>query len=52
MIKLSGWKMISKTNGKTYLSLAVDRWIPEQQEGTRQENQAQQFPADDSDIPF
>ena len=52
MIKLSGWKMISKTNGKTYLSLAVDRWIPEQQEGTRQENQAQQFPADDSDVPF
>jgi hypothetical protein len=52
VIKLSGWKQVSKTNGKTYLSLAVDRWIPEQQGGTRQEDQAQEFPADDKDIPF
>jgi hypothetical protein len=51
VVKLSGWKKVAK-NGKTYLSLAVDRWVPEQQGGTRQENQAQQFPADDSDIPF
>jgi hypothetical protein len=52
VVKLSGWKQVSKTTGKTYLSLAVDRWIPEQVGGTRQENQAQEFPADDSDIPF
>jgi len=52
IIKLSGWKKISK-NGKTYLSLAVNRFVPEQQTGgTRYENQAQDFPADDSDIPF
>ena len=53
VIKLSGWKRVSETTGKTYLSLAVDRWVPEQpQGGTRQENQSQEFPADDSDIPF
>ena len=51
VIKLSGWKKVGKS-GKTYLSLAVNRFVPQQQGGTRQENQAQQFPADDSDIPF
>ena len=51
VVKLSGWKKVAK-NGKTYLSLAVDRYVPQQQGGTRQENQAQQFPSDDSDIPF
>jgi hypothetical protein len=51
VIKISGWKKVAK-NGKTYLSLAVDRFVPQQQGGTRQENQAQEFPADDSDIPF
>jgi len=49
---LSGWKKLSK-NGKTYLSLAVNRFVPEQQGGgTRYENQAQSHPADDSDVPF
>jgi len=53
IIKLSGWKRVSETTGKTYLSLAVDRWVPEQpQDGTRQENQAQQFPVDDNEVPF
>jgi hypothetical protein len=51
VVKLSGWKKVAK-NGKTYLSLAVDRYVPQQQGGVRQENQAQEFPADDSDIPF
>ena len=51
VIKLSGWKKVAK-NGKTFLSLAVDRYVPKQQGGTRQEDQAQDFPADDSDIPF
>jgi hypothetical protein len=50
-IKLSGWKKIGK-NGKTYLSLAVNRFVPQQQGGTRYESQAQDFPADDSNIPF
>ena len=51
IIKLSGWKKVPKS-GKTYLSLAVNRFVPQQQGGTRQENQAQEFPADDKDIPF
>ena len=51
VIKISGWKKVAK-NGKTFLSLAVDRFVPQQQGGTRQENQAQEFPADDSDIQF
>jgi hypothetical protein len=50
-VKLSGWKKVGK-NGKTYLSIAVNRFVPQQQGGIRQENQAQEFPADDSDIPF
>jgi hypothetical protein len=51
VIKLSGWKKVGKS-GKTYLSLAVNRFVPQQQGGVRQENQAQDFPADDQDIPF
>jgi hypothetical protein len=51
IIKLSGWKKVGKS-GKTYLSLAVNRFVPQQQGGVRQENQAQEFPADDKDIPF
>jgi hypothetical protein len=51
IIKLSGWKKVGKS-GKTYLSLAVNRFVPQQQGGVRQENQAQDFPADDSEIPF
>jgi hypothetical protein len=51
VIKLSGWKKVGKS-GKTYLSLAVNRFVPQQQGGVRQENQAQDFPADDSEIPF
>jgi hypothetical protein len=51
IIKLSGWKKVGKS-GKTYLSLAVNRFVPQQQGGVRQENQAQEFPADDSEIPF
>lgn len=52
VIKLSGWKKISKS-GKTYLSIAVNRFVPEQQTGgTRYENQAQSHPDDSSDVPF
>jgi len=47
-VKLSGWKKVGK-NGKTYLSLSVNRFVPKEQ-GGRQENQAQEFP--DEDIPF
>jgi hypothetical protein len=51
VIKISGWKKVAK-NGKTFLSLSVDRFVPQQQGGTRYEDQSQQFPAGDSDIPF
>ena len=52
VVKLSGWKKVDKS-GKTYLSISVDRFIPNTQSGSaRQENQAQNFPEDDSDIPF
>jgi len=51
VVKLSGWKKADK-NGKTYLSIAVDRFVPNAQGAVRQENQAQGFPEDDSDIPF
>ena len=47
VIKLSGWKKTDK-NGKTYLSLKVNRYIPKE-EGTtiRQEHQSQ-----DEEDPF
>jgi hypothetical protein len=50
IIRLSGWKKVSK-NGKTYLSLAVDRYIPK----TKQEAPARPVPQNDfpdDDIPF
>ena len=50
VIKISGWKKVAK-NGKTFLSFAVDRYVPKQ-ESTRYEDQAQEFPAEDKDIPF
>jgi hypothetical protein len=52
IIKISGWKNVSQTTGKTYLALKVSRFVPEEQGGTRHENQAQSFPEDDKDVPF
>ena len=50
VVKLSGWKREDK-NGRTYLSLAVNRFVPQEQGGTvRQEAQSQDFP--DEEIPF
>jgi hypothetical protein len=52
IVKLSGWKKVGK-DGKTYLSIGVDRFVPEQKSGgyaaptTRQEDDF----GDDS-IPF
>jgi hypothetical protein len=52
IVKLSGWKKVCKS-GKTYLSIAVDRFVPNTQGGSvRQESQAQSFPDDDSYVPF
>lgn len=50
IIKLSGWKKVSK-NGKTYLSLAVDRYIPKpKHEAPARPAPQNDFP--DDDIPF
>ena len=46
VVKLSGWKKIDK-NGKTYLSLSVNRWVPQEQNAAPQEPD---FPEDD--LPF
>ena len=49
IIKISGWKKVSKTSGKTYLSLAVYRWIPEQATVSKP---TPQDDLPDDDIPF
>ena len=49
IIKISGWKKVSKASGKTYLSLAVDRWIPEQATVSKP---TPQDDLPDDDIPF
>lgn len=48
IIKLSGWKKTSKS-GQTYLSLAVDRFVPENKsdQSNRYEDRSQ-----DEDVPF
>ena len=48
VVKLSGWKK-QDSQGKTYLSLSVDRFVPEQRQAPRP--QARQSD-DDGDIPF
>jgi uncharacterized protein (DUF736 family) len=46
VVKISGWKKIDK-NGKTYLSLSVNRWVPQEQTAAPQEPD---FP--EEDLPF
>jgi hypothetical protein len=46
VVKISGWKKIDR-NGKTYLSLSVNRWVPQEQAATPQEPD---FP--EEDLPF
>jgi hypothetical protein len=52
IVKLSGWKKVDKS-GKTYLSISVDRFVPEQKSGgyTRQETR-QEDSVNDDDVPF
>jgi hypothetical protein len=47
VVKLSGWKKVD-AQGKTYLSISVDRFVPKQ-EG-RQTRQEDDFGSDD--VPF
>lgn len=44
VFKINGWKRKTKT-GTTYLSLAIDRYIPKGEEPQRHND-------DDSDVPF
>jgi hypothetical protein len=52
IIKLSGWKK-TDNQGKTYLSMAVDRFVPRQTtEGSSRQQPRQEDDFDDSNIPF
>ena len=50
IVKLSGWKKQSKS-GTTYLSIAVDRWVPTAQEQPKAKPSSGFDDMDDS-IPF
>ena len=49
IVKLSGWKKKSTTSGKTYLSISVNRFVPEQPASPRSSKQNND---DDSNVPF
>jgi hypothetical protein len=50
VVKLSGWKKVDK-QGKTYLSISVDRFVPKQaSEGRQQPRQEDDFGSED--VPF
>ena len=52
VVKLSGWKKVGK-DGKTYLSIAVDRFLPKQEEGGySRQSIRQEDDFGDQDIPF
>jgi hypothetical protein len=55
IVKLSGWKKVGK-DGKTYLSIGVDRYVPEQKSGgySNQSRQPTRQEDDfgDDDVPF
>jgi hypothetical protein len=53
VVKLSGWKRAGN-DGKTFLSIAVDRFIPEPQGGgsPRQPTRQEDDFGDDSNLPF
>lgn len=46
IFKINGWKKRSKS-GVTYLSLAVDRWIPKDEAAPKREEED-----DSGDVPF
>jgi len=47
LVKISGWKSVSKTSGKSYLSLKVDQWKPKETAFAKPKQEEQ-----DDDIPF
>ena len=51
IVKLSGWKKVGK-DGKTYLSISVDRFVPEQKSGGYSRQETRQEDNLDDDRPF
>jgi len=55
VVKLSGWKKVG-SDGKTYLSIAVDRFVPEQKSGGHSNQSRQPTRQEDNfgddDVPF
>jgi hypothetical protein len=51
IVKLSGWKKVDK-QGKTYLSISVDRFVPEQRSGGATRQEPRQEDVSDDDVPF
>jgi len=51
IVKLSGWKKVDK-QGKTYLSISVDRFVPEQRSGGSTRQEPRQEDVSDDDVPF
>lgn len=50
IVRVNGWKKADRS-GKTFLSLAVDRFVPRSQ-GSSAPAPQNDFPDDDSSIPF
>ncbi len=50
IVKLSGWKKVD-SSGKTYLSLSVDRYVPEAAQAPKPQPKRQVEESDD-DVPF
>ena len=48
IVKLSGWKKVG-SDGKTYLSISVDRFVPENRQAPKQESGVEDL---EGDIPF
>ncbi len=51
VVKLSGWKKVDK-QGKTYLSISVDRFVPAEQSGYSRQPVRQEDNFGDEDLPF
>ena len=51
IVRLAGWKKVGK-DGKTYLSISVDRFVPEQKSGGYSRQETRQEDNLDDDIPF
>ena len=49
VVKLSGWKKVG-ADGKTYLSLSVNRFVPTAQPGGGNQPRGNDFP--DDEVPF